>query len=253
MKVHHIFLILILSLGCLSKDSPRNLGEMQEVHAGPSSFETANNRLKDNRYNVALLLIDGTYNTELTAAMDIFHHTEFREGIKRMNAFTVSNTYDVVTTFEGLRVLPDFNYLDTLPQIDILVIPAAAHNLDSDLTNKKLVDFIRTIGAKADYVCSHCDGAFLLAKTGLLDERVSTTFPGDVEEYRIMYPHLEVVEDVVLVHDGKFITSAGGAQTFEASIYLTELIYGKKVADELAEGMVINWDLSAIEYLRVED
>ncbi len=68
-----------------------------------------------------------------------------------------------------------------------------------------------------------------------------------------MYPHLEVVEDVVLVHDGKFITSAGGAQTFEASLYLAELLYGKKVADELAEGMVINWDLNAIEYLSVED
>jgi len=240
-------------MGCLSKEDSNRVIEAIETSSSSSSFELANNRLKENRYNVALLLIDGTYNTELTAAMDIFHHTEFRAGVKAMNAFTVSNTYDAVTTFEGLRVLPDFNYLDTLPQIDILVIPAAAHNLDSDLSNKELVDFIRSVGSQADYVCSHCDGAFLLAKTGLLDDKVSTTFPGDVEEYRSMYPHLEVVEDVVLVHDGKFITSAGGAQTFEASLYLAELLYGKKVADELAEGMVIDWDLGTIDYLKVED
>ena len=55
---------------------------------------------------------------------------------------------------------------------------------------------------------------------------------------------------MLFVHDGKFITSAGGAKSFEASLYLCEMLYGKKHADELAEGMVIDWDINAIAYIK---
>ncbi len=207
-------------------------------------------KLNPNNYNVALLVIDGTYNSELTAPMDIFHHTIFRENIKAMNVFTVSNTYDLVTTFEGLRIKPDFNYLDSIPKIDILVIPAAEHNLDSDLEDTELIHFLKTTGESAEWVMSHCDGAFPLAKTGLIDDRSSTTFPGDIEEYKKMFPQLDVKDSVLFVHDGKFITSSGGAKSFEASLYFCELLYGKTVADQLANGMVIDWDLENINYFK---
>lgn len=197
-------------------------------------------------YNVAFLIMDGTFNTELTAPMDIFHHTKFREGIKPMRVFTVANTREAITSFEGLKILPDFDYTQSTPRIDLLVIPAAEHNLDSDLSDSTLIQFVRETGKKANYVISHCDGAFVLAKTGLIDKRVSTTFPGDVEAYKKMYPHLDVREDLLFVHDGKFITSAGGAKSFEASLYLCEYLYGKTIADQLAKGMVIDWNLEEV-------
>lgn len=211
--------------------------------------EEPQHELKHDGLNVAILIMDGTFNTELTAPMDIFHHTEFRKGIKPMNVFTIANTTDPITTFEGLKVLPDYSYLDHFPLIDVLVIPAAEHHLDSDLENTNLIEFIQEVSETAQYVTSHCDGAFLLAKTGLLDDRTSTTFPGDIDEYKEMYPQLKVADSVLFVHDGKFITSAGGAKSFEASLYLCELLYGKKNADELAEGMVIDWNLEEVPHL----
>lgn len=207
---------------------------------------------KSNQYNVALLVMEGTFNTELTAPMDIFHHTKFRDSIKSMNVFTIADTKEAITTFEGLKILPDYNYLAGYPAIDILVIPAAEHNLDSDLENVALLNFIRETEKNASYVISHCDGAFVLAKTGLLDDKVSTTFPGDVAAYQTMFPDLDIRDSILFVHDGKFITSAGGAKSFEASLYLCELLYGKKNADELAEGMVIDWDINAIDFIKIE-
>ena len=61
-----------------------------------------------------------------------------------------------------------------------------------------------------------------------------------------MFPQLAVLENVLFVHDGKFITSAGGAKSFEAALYLTELLYGKKVADGVAGGLVIDWDVRKV-------
>lgn len=200
-------------------------------------------------YNVGFLITDGVYNTEFTAPFDIFQHTKFREGIKAMNVFSISNKSDFITSFEGVKIIPDFNYLtDKVPNIDILVVPSAAHHLDTDLENESLLDWIKTVAEKAEFVTSHCDGAFMLAKTGILDEVASTTFPSDIPAYKEMFPHLTVVDSTLFVHDGKYITSAGGAKSFEAALYLTEHLYGADIARRLAKGLVIDWDLNRVPH-----
>jgi transcriptional regulator GlxA family with amidase domain len=230
-----------LFLGC---QSTPNLSE-EEASSTPV--------LVDGRYNVGILIMDGTYNTEFTAPFDIFQHTIFREGIKSMNVFTVAATLKPVTTFEGVRILPDFSYRDkNLPKIDILVVPSAEHHLDTDLDNKELIEFVKETADEALYVTSHCDGAFVLAKSGILDNVESTTFPGDVDKYKAAYPHLTVHKDVYFVHDGKFITSQGGVRSFEAALYLIEVLYGKEIAKSIAGGLVIEWDLATFPHIIVQ-
>ena len=208
--------------------------------------------LPANRYNVAFLVMNGTYNTELTAPYDIFQHTIFRQGIKAMNVFTVAATREPIHTFEGLQITPDFGYLtDSLPLIDILVVPSAEHHLDSDLEDSAMLAFIKRAAAQAAYVTSHCDGAFVLAQSGLLDGYASTTFPGDLALYKERFPHLQVIDSVYFVHDGKFITSAGGARSFEAALYLTQILYGEQIARDLAAGLVIDWQLAEVPHLIV--
>lgn len=206
--------------------------------------------LLEGRYNVAFLIMDGVYNTELTAPYDIFQHTVFRDSIKPMNVFMVANTNQVVTTFEGIRLLPDFNYLkDSLPRIDILVVPSAEHHLDTDLEDEAMIGFVRKAAGDALFVTSHCDGAFVLAQAGLLDNTVSTTFPSDIEAMRQRFPRLDIRDSVLFVHDGKYITSAGGAKSFEAALYLCEHLYGAAVARRLAKGLVIDWKLEEVPHL----
>jgi transcriptional regulator GlxA family with amidase domain len=203
--------------------------------------------IKSDRYNVAFLLMDGVYNTEFTAPFDIFQHTQYRKHIKAMNTFSVANTLRPITSFEGVRILPDYDYTqDSLPKIDILVVPSAEHHLDIDLKDTVMLNFVRRVDKDALYITSHCDGAFVLAKAGLLDNVASTTFPSDIETYKEMFPQLEVKDSVLFVHDGKYITSAGGAKSFEAALYLTEVLYGKEIAQSLAGGLVIDWDVTEV-------
>ncbi|MGB5170824.1 DJ-1/PfpI family protein [Eudoraea sp.] len=241
MKNHFGFaftLILLLITCCIS------CNQEKEVDSKKSDYTRV---LTEGRYNVAFLIMEGTYNTEFTAPYDIFQHTKFRKGIKAMNTFTVANTYDPITTFEELRILPDYNYLlDSLPKIDILVIPSAEHHLDSDLEDIDMLDFVKKVDKHALFMTSHCDGAFVLAKAGLLDSYWSTTFPSDIDTYRDMFSHLKVKDSVLFVHDGKYITSAGGAKSFEAALYVCEYLYGKEIAESIAGGLVINWQLENV-------
>ena len=247
MKYAILFFLSMITIGCANNSGTHvKNAETEEVQ---KNFP----ELKEGRYNVAFLIMDGTFNTELTAPYDIFQHTIFREGIKAMNVFTVANTDEAITTFEGMRILPDFNYLkDSLPKIDILVVPSAEHHLDSDLEDIEMIEFVQRVDKEAMFVTSHCDGAFVLAKAGLLKDITSTTFPSDIDKMRETFPELDIRKDVLFVHDGKYITSAGGAKSFEAALYLCEYLYGKKIAKELADGLVIDWNVEKVPHLIVK-
>ena len=165
----------------------------------------------------------------------------------------VANTLEPIRTFEGMYLLPDFNYLEPgLPPIDILVVPSAEHHLDTDLEDEAMIQFVQKVDQEAAFITSHCDGAFVLAKAGLLDGKVSTTFPTDVDKMREMFPDLDIVDGVLFVHDGKYITSAGGAKSFEAALYLAEHLYGDEIARSLAGGLVIDWKLEEVPHLVID-
>ncbi len=241
-----VFLVIpwLMLLSC-----NQNLNKAEIIEKSGTSLP----KLIPGRYNVAFLIMNGTYNTELTAPFDIFQHTQFRKGIKAMNTFLVANTLEPITTFEGIRVLPDFDYTkDSIPPIDILVVPSALHHLDKDLQDSVLIKFVKSVDQQATFMTSHCDGAFVLAKAGVLNSAVSTTFPSDIETYKKMFPYLNVKDSVLFVHDGKYITSAGGAKSFEAALYLCEFLYGKEIANSIAKGLVIDWDVSRIPALIVK-
>jgi transcriptional regulator GlxA family with amidase domain len=238
-----IVILILFALGCTTE-------KHKEVK---NTIDSGRPEMVEGRYNVAILIMNGTYNTELTAPYDIFQHTQYREGIKAMNVFTVAKTNEPVRTFEGMRLLPDFNYLsDSLPQIDVLVVPSAEHHLDTDLQDTAMLNFVRKVDKTAEFVTSHCDGAFVLAKSGVLDGVESTTFPGDIDKLRAMFPKLTIHKDVFVVHDGKYITSSGGARSFDGALYLCELLYGKKIAQSLADGLVIDWQLDEVPHIVVE-
>ncbi|MEL6275804.1 MAG: glutamine amidotransferase, partial [Bacteroidota bacterium] len=48
------------------------------------------------------------------------------------------------------------------------------------------------------------------------------------------------------------ITSAGGAKSFEAALYLAEHLYGDSIACSLAGGLVIDWKLEEVPHLVVD-
>ncbi|KAA1246037.1 DJ-1/PfpI family protein [Aquimarina sp. RZ0] len=242
-----LFLTALYSCSTEKKEKPVKKSETKtELTEEKKIFPT----LPTDRYNVAFLIMDGSYNTEFTAPFDIFQHTQYRENIKQMNVFTVANTDAPITTFEGIKIIPDFNYVkDSLPKIDILVIPSAEHHLDTDLNDVAMINFVKEIDKNATYMTSHCDGAFVLAKAGLLNNVTSTTFPSDIDTMRKMFPDLDIRKNVLFVHDKKYLTSAGGAKSFEAALYLCEHLYGAEIAKSLAKGLVIDWKLDEVPHL----
>ena len=187
----------------------------------------------------AFLVVDGVYNTELTAPYDVFQHTvsHTKPGIE---VFTVSPDGRPVTTFEGLRITPHYSFRNA-PAADILVVPSAKGSMDADLENRALIDWVRRTGRQARHVVSLCDGAFVLAKAGLLDGVPATTFPEDYERFARTFPNVDLRINVSFVDAGKVLTSQGGARSYEVAMHLVDRLYGPKVATGVGEGLLISW------------
>jgi transcriptional regulator GlxA family with amidase domain len=198
---------------------------------------------KDRPLQVGFLIVDGVYNTELTAPYDIFNHSVYAtqpDGVPGMETFTVSPDGGTVTTAEGLKIVPDYSFAGA-PAIDILVVPSADGSREEDLKDRRMVDWVKKVGSEARYVVSLCWGAFVLAEAGLLDGLAATTFPSDRDLLEERYPKIEVQREVSFVHHGKALTSAGGAKSFDVALYLVDHLYGEAVAQRVAGGLVIDW------------
>jgi len=238
MKRFYFLSFLILLSACMTSEKSKEVVQTSlEIHKPENTPKKV--------LNVGFLAINGVYNSELMAPYDIFQHTIFHTD-PGMKTFIVSPTLEPIVTFEGITVTPHYSFENT-PEIDVLVVPSAEHNMDSDLEDEVLINFVKETGTKAQFVMSLCDGAFILAQAGLLNDVKCTTFPSDIDKMRTSFPALDIYEDVSFVHDGKAITSAGGAKSYDPALYLVEYLYGKQKARGVAKGLVIDWKVGEVK------
>ncbi|PAP75351.1 DJ-1/PfpI family protein [Rubrivirga marina] len=199
----------------------------------------------------AFVAIDGVFNSELMAPYDVLHHTRFRDEADYVEPVVVSPDGGPVTTFEGLTVAAHYSF-DAAPPADILVIPSADGSMSADLEDGAYLGYIARTAEAAEWVITVCDGAFPLAATGMLDGRVATTFPADRAALADRFPAVDVRDDVRLVVDGKYITSVGGAMSYEPAFWLVEHLWGPERVAGNAEGLVWPWDPAALPHLVVD-
>jgi transcriptional regulator GlxA family with amidase domain len=208
----------------------------------PALARTAEPPLK----SIGFLVLPGVYNSELMAPYDVLDHVRFR--VKDApRVFTVAKEKGTIRTYEGLTLTPHFTFADA-PAIDLLVVPSAEHNMDSDLKDATLIAWVRNTGLKAKLVMSLCDGAFVLAQAGLLDGLEATTFPGDQDRFAKAFPNVKLQKGPIFVHDGKAVTSVGGARSYDPALYLAERLYGGPAAAQIAQGLVLDWSLPTVKH-----
>jgi transcriptional regulator GlxA family with amidase domain len=195
---------------------------------------------------IGFLVLPGVYNSELMAPYDVFDHVRFR--VKDApKVFTVAPQSGPIRTFEGLTLTPHHTFADA-PVIDLLVVPSAEHNMDTDLEDAALIAWVRKTGKQAKLVMSLCDGAFVLAKAGLLDGLEATTFPGDQDRFGRMFPAVKLQRGVIFVHDGKAVTGVGGARSYDPAMYVVGRLYGEAARAKIGEGLVLDWTLPGTKH-----
>jgi len=152
---------------------------------------------------------------------------------------TVAEKPGTLTTAMGLKVTPDYTLADA-PPAQVLVVPGG--NVGDTQQSAAVKAWLLERAEKAEVVLSVCNGAFILAKSGLLDGKSATTFAPLIEGLRAAAPKTNVVSDKRFVDNGKVITTAGLSSGIDGSLHLVERLFGRGTAQMTALGMEYNWD-----------
>jgi transcriptional regulator GlxA family with amidase domain len=130
----------------------------------------------------------------------------------------------------GFEIIPEFAF-EEAPAPGVIVMGAQGNHSPGK------IEWIRSVAPGADVVLSVCTGAFLLAKTGLLDGLAATTHHSFYDDFERQFPTVELRRGPRYVDNGKVITAGGITSGIDGALRVVERYYGAEVAAGSASEM----------------
>jgi transcriptional regulator GlxA family with amidase domain len=120
------------------------------------------------------------------------------------------------------NVAPDVS-IDEVKKTDIIIIPAVNGDMQQNIErNQDFMPWISDMHNKGAEVASLCVGAFLLAATGLLNGKRAATHWLAANDFKKMFPHVNLVSEKVIVDENGVYSSGGAASFWNLILYLIE-------------------------------
>lgn len=121
--------------------------------------------------------------------------------------------------------------LQDIVQTDLIVIPALFGDMQQAMDkNKNLLPWIKERYAEGAEVASLCVGAFLLAQTGLLNGKKCSTHWGFQNEFRTLFPEVEVMDGSIITEEHRLYSSGGANSYWNLLLHLVEKYVGRETA-----------------------
>jgi transcriptional regulator GlxA family with amidase domain len=126
----------------------------------------------------------------------------------------------------------------------LIILPATLIRSYETATknNKKLIDWIRTQYNQGAEVASMCIGSFMLASTGLLSGRICSTHWALAEEFKNLYPDVNLQTDQLITDENGIYTNGGAYSFLHLLLYLVEKYYDRPTAIHCAKYFQIDPD-----------
>ncbi|CAO3607232.1 unnamed protein product [Cunninghamella blakesleeana] len=190
----------------------------------------------EKQWTVGIFLFNEVEVLDFSGPFEVFSVTEYDNGKKPFLVKTISETGNIISARNGLKVQPDYSFNDDY-QFDILLIPGGYGAENIEIHKPQVIDWIKTQYEKVDILTSVCTGAFLLAKAGLLDGKKATTHWMDIQKLQNDFPLLDVLENVKFVDQGKILTSAGISAGINVSFHIIKRLIDANTANATAKRM----------------
>jgi transcriptional regulator GlxA family with amidase domain len=143
----------------------------------------------------------------------------------------------------GMYTIHTDRVIHDVEKTDLLIIPAIDGDLRKGLEeNAAFIPWISKQYAAGAEVASLCVGAFLLASTGLVNGKKCATHWVSANEFRKMFPDVNLVTERVVTDENGIYTSGGAYSYLMLVLYLIEKYAGRAAAVFCAKVFAIDID-----------
>jgi transcriptional regulator GlxA family with amidase domain/YHS domain-containing protein len=175
---------------------------------------------------VAFLVSDGAVVIDFCGPWEVFDNAAGHGG-KAFRVYTVAETVKPVVASGGMTVLPAYDF-DHAPAPKVLVIPA------QDTKSPRTLEWIRAVTQHTDLTMSVCTGAFLLARTGLLDGKPATTHHDAYSAFEREFPRVELRRGARFVESGNLASAGGLTSGMDLALHVVGRYFGQDAAEREA-------------------
>lgn len=196
--------------------------------------------------HIAMVVYPDCEIVDVTGPMDVFCFANYflrlagqiaeKESVYSLSL--IAERAGPIKTASGMKILADFAYDDVPDDIDTLMVTGAPFPVDT-WADQKLTRWLPAMMPKVRRMASICTGAFLLAESGLLNNRKATTHWLFCDQMANQYRNVQILPDKIFVRDGSIYTSGGVTAGIDLALSLVEEDWGWEVAAGVARGMLI--------------
>ncbi len=131
----------------------------------------------------------------------------------------------------GLFTVHADHLINDLIKTDLIIIPAIDGDLRNALeVNRDFIHWIKEQRKRGAEIASLCLGAFLLAATGLMNGRKCATHWMAANQFRKMFPDVDLVSEKIITDEGGIYSSGGAYSYLNLILYLIEKYAGREMA-----------------------
>jgi transcriptional regulator GlxA family with amidase domain len=143
----------------------------------------------------------------------------------------------------GLFTVSPECLIDDIKKTDLIIVPALFGDPKQALEmNKAYIPWIIRQYEQGAELASFCIGSFFLAATGLLKGKRCATHWIAANEFRNMFPDVNLVDDRILTEEDGIYTSGGAYSYLNLLIYLIEKHAGRETAIRISKAFMIDID-----------
>ncbi len=189
--------------------------------------------------NIGIYIYDQAEVLDFSGPFEVFSTaSRVSDDENPFSVFLIAEAGSPVSARAGYRVLPDYS-IHNHPPLDVLVISGGVHSLEMNKTQVKT--WISDQVEKVSLIATVCTGVFLLANAQPSALRRVTTHWEDQAELAALFPHLDIVQGVRWVDDGKVISSGGISAGIDMCLHLVSRLHSEALAEKTARQMEYNW------------
>jgi transcriptional regulator GlxA family with amidase domain len=193
---------------------------------------------------VTILALYNTTGTSVMGPMDVFFHTgklwNHIHGLKPTPYFDVEIAGidgNPVKCINNVMIQPHCSIND-VRQTDLIMVACIANFAKTIQHGAEALEWLRYHYAQGAEIASVCTGSFFLAATGLLDGKAATTHWGFVDEFKRMFPKVNLKPERLITDEDRLYCSGALYSGVDLSIYLVEKYCGHSVAVQCAKTLV---------------
>jgi transcriptional regulator GlxA family with amidase domain len=197
----------------------------------------------DEKLQVTLLVLPDSSMMSLASALDpmraanrIADRSLFEWKLATLNGKAARLTCD-------LPVEPDIT-LDDSSGGDVLIIIASFNQQRH--AGPAHLRLIKRLASNYTAIGGIEAGSWIMARSGLLENRAATTHWEDLEDFGNHFPQVKLKADRFVI-DGKFFTTGGASPTFDLMLYLIRKRYGYPLAIEVSSVFIYDGVHSATD------